>query len=892
MGSFFPQFIGARAHPFPRKAMPDHLRPHFITCTVLFLLAACGPGLHIGNGGAEGLALILTSENLRKNDCVAATLTTTSFISASTSIHTAAVSLSASPSTTKLYSTLEGCQTFADADEVAMAYLSPQTPSTTFYVRAAEVGPLSLYASANAYGLTTANLQKEVVFESFDLAGGPSGPVNVVRLDSTTGKFYLGGNFQTFDDTQVGYVARLNADGTLDTSFAPVGTGLNGGVLDLAIQTDGKIVVTGEFTSYSGTARGAIARINTDGSLDTSFATGTGFNTASRALALQTDGKIVVVGTFNIYSGTPRQYIARLNTDGTLDGTFVPTGTSFNSFVNRVLIQPNGKIITAGNFTSFNSVSRRYIARLETDGSLDTGFVSAGTGFENIILGIALQGDGKVVATGFFSNYNSVPRAFAARVNADGSLDNSFDLTGTGLSGPGTNVVVQADGTILIAGGFTSYNGISKAGLLRLNADGSLDPSFTSGFDGIPSSMQLMASGEIVLVGSGTGAAVGRIARLQPDGSLAVGFATAQIGFVGVIYSTVAQDDAKILVGGSFGGFNGSVRANLARLNSDGSLDTSFALTGTGFSSYVQHLAILPNDKILVGGNFSTYNGVSVNGLARLNSDGSLDTGFAQVGTGVQAVLGGMAIQPDGKIIVGGTFNTYNGIPRLRIARLESNGSLDTSFTPGGGFSSTVNCLALQSDGKIVVGGSFGTFDSVSRPYIARLNPDGSLDTSFVLQGSGLNSSVEDLAIQPDGKIVLAGGFTFYNVTPVDSVVRLNSDGSLDTSFSPTGTGLSHYARIVKIQEDGKILVGGGFTSYDGTAQPFVTRLMADGTLDPGFAPSGTGINGGVRPLLARDVHALEVQADHKILVGGEFENYGTETISPLTRLTYSGALD
>ncbi len=143
-------------------------------------------------------------------------------------------------------------------------------------------------------------------------------------------------------------------------------------------------------------------------------------------------------------------------------------------------------------------------------------------------------------------------------------------------------------------------------------------------------------------------------------------------------------------------------------------------------------------------------------------------------------------LQPDGKILIGGQFTTYNGITANRIARLNTDGTLDTTFTVGTGADSSVNTITLQPDGKILIGGAFTTYNGTTVNHVARLNADGTLDTTFVT-GTGTNGSVFTIALQPDGKILIGGWFTTYNGTTANYIARLNTDGTLDTTFT-TGT--------------------------------------------------------------------------------------------------------
>ena len=361
--------------------------------------------------------------------------------------------------------------------------------------------------------------------------------------------------------------------------------------------------------------------------------------------------------------------------------------------------------------------------------------------------------------------------------------DPSFDPE-TGFNNTVESLVVQDNGKIVVGGQFTSFNGTGRTRIARLNANGSLDTSFDPG-----------------------------------------------TGFDRAVRSLVVQGDGKIVVGGNFTSFNGTSRNRIARLNADGSLDTSFD-PGTGFSFTVYSLALQGDGKILVVGGFGSFNGTSRNRVARLNVDGSLDTSF-DPGTGFNGELRSLVLQGNGKIVVGGSFTSFNGTDRNSIVRLNTNGSLDTSFDSGTGFDSFLWSLTLQGDGKILVGGNFSNFNGTGRTRIARLNANGSLDTSFD-PGTGFNSWTYSLALQGDGKILVVGQFTSFNGTDRNGIVRLNTDGSLDTNFDPE-TGFNNVVWSLALQGDGKILVGGIFSSFNGTGRNGIARLLVKANQSIGF---------------------------------------------------------
>ncbi len=358
-----------------------------------------------------------------------------------------------------------------------------------------------------------------------------------------------------------------------------------------------------------------------------------------------------------------------------------------------------------------------------------------------------------------------------------GSLDLSFD-PGTGANGLVLAAAIQTDGKILIGGGFTSYNGTSRNGIARLTADGSLDSSFDPGAGANP------------------------------------------------VHSISIQSDGKIIIGGTFHSYNGTPCHFIARLNEDGSLDPTFD-TSQGVdwvgSIGVLATAIQSDGKILIGGFFFSFNGSPINGIARLNLDGSLDPSFDS-GTGVgndgaEENVETVAIQSDGKIIIGGKFYFYDGTPRYCLARLNEDGSLDASFDPGESSYSVLSTV-LQNDGKILIGDR-----SIKR--IRRLHQDGSLDTTFDPGSGASGPSIRAIAIQGDGKILAGGEFWSFNGTPRNNIARLNEDGSLDLGFDP-GTGVNSSVYVSAIQSDGRVVIGGWFSSYNGTPRNRIARLYCD----------------------------------------------------------------
>lgn len=367
------------------------------------------------------------------------------------------------------------------------------------------------------------------------------------------------------------------------------------------------------------------------------------------------------------------------------------------------------------------------------------------------------------------------------------TLDSSFD-PGVGPDGAVLAVAVQNDEKVYVGGLFDKFNGGSNLSLraVRLNSNGTLDATFS----------------------------------------------TASSGVLGTVYSILIQNDGKIIFVGPQRNAWPSNNVGVIRLNQNGSLDSTFNMQGAGFNNSVLHGVLQPDGKLIVCGTFTQFNGNTQNRIARLNSDGTLDASF-NPGTGFNLETRAVALQADGKILVGGLFTSFNGTTRNRIARLNADGSLDTTFDPGNFFTDDIRKIAIQADGKIIVGGNLKeNFPiGVIRPRIARLNTNGTVDTTFD-PGNGFDAQPNDFHIQTDGKIIVAGDFITYNTASIKGICRLNTNGGLDTTFNP-GTGFQaisnpylSFVNAMAVQTNGKIVTGGNYDSYNGTARNRVARLI------------------------------------------------------------------
>ncbi|HEX8197861.1 MAG TPA: BACON domain-containing carbohydrate-binding protein [Pyrinomonadaceae bacterium] len=343
------------------------------------------------------------------------------------------------------------------------------------------------------------------------------------------------------------------------------------------------------------------------------------------------------------------------------------------------------------------------------------------------------------------------------------------------------------------------------------------------------------------------------------------------------VHSVVIQQDGKILIGGDFTSLGGQSRSRIARLNTDGSLDESF---NPNANNRVNKITIQPDGKILVAGSFTSIAGQTRYHLARLNPDGTLDSSFADPNIGNQfSEIYSTVLQPDGKILIGGTFPTVGGQARRYMARLNSDGSLDNSFNPDP--NSSVAEIVVKPDGKILFSGVFKTVSGQNRFGLAQINADGSLDAAFNPISSFDSGFVWAILLQPDGKILLGGNGIIMGR---QNLARIHADGSLDTSFSSLtfDYGIDDLAR----QPDGSILIAGGFSLVNGQTRKGLAKLSADGLLDPFFYPNTGNTNHSAAVL------TIAVQPDGKILVGGAFNIIGGQTRNNIARIIASSSAE
>ncbi|MBC8094172.1 MAG: hypothetical protein H7Y43_00015, partial [Akkermansiaceae bacterium] len=431
---------------------------------------------------------------------------------------------------------------------------------------------------------------------------------------------------------------------------------------------------------------------------------------------------------------------------------------------------------------------------------IDAGFTT-GSGVNNAIKGIGLQSDGKLIVGGQFSSYQGVAANRLMRLAADGTRDTNFTI-GTGPNGDVTGLVVQSNDKMVIIGGFTTYNGAAASLVARLNLDGTRDTNFNPNvYNFGANTLAVQSDGKVLLGGlqffrSDFQISRYGIVRLNTNGLMETSYNTNN--FNGEVHALAVQPDGNVIAGGRFS-FAG--RTNIVRLDTNGVVDPTFnpSFAVRDVFQSVNSLALQPDGKIVLGGLFENVGSVMRTNLARLNADGTDDTNFNNINLGgaIAGKVNAVLLQPNGKIIVGGIFGTVNGLTYNRLARFDTNGVLDAQFIIGAGANDEITDLLLQPDGKIWLAGLFTTFDGKPRVQLARIYgdappPAAPLIASPILSGTSFSctvSTVVGLTYTLEYKDALSDSMWSF-LPPVAG------DGTVKTLIDPTSTGSNRFYRV------------------------------------------------------------------------------------------------
>ncbi|GAB3866236.1 delta-60 repeat domain-containing protein [Hymenobacter segetis] len=595
---------------------------------------------------------------------------------------------------------------------------------------------------------------------------GAAGGIDYM-LPLPNGQLLVVGYFDHFNGATTNYIARLNATGTVDATFN-AGTGANDEILTVVPLANGKFLIGGFFTAYNGVTCNGLARLNADGSFDSTFDAHLSQYDAAYNLAVQADGRILASGYLSPLGGAANG-LMRLLPDGGIDNSFTPPTelqvpySVYSFYGDAIVLQPDGKILVSSTPSSSG------VTRLNTNGTVDATFQTS-TVPNTQPYSLTLLASGGVMVGGSFNSFSGVIDQPLVQLTSTGALDTSFQPL---IQSPGviTSIVRQADGKLLVGGGFNEINGQTVRRLARFNPNGSLDGSFALSAPIVSpvTRLALQPDGRVLV------ATFAAVQRYQATGSLDNSFSAPSVAGRS-ISQMLLQPDGRVLVGSN----NASTLNNsLWRLMTDGSADASFVPTlSSGRLAYLQSLALQPDGKLLIAGNYTPTSGTSYRTVLRLGSTGAQDASFVQTPITTIAVNSGlndMAVQADGKVVVGGLFSAVGGTSRSSLARLNSDGTHDTGFTPPA-FSGTAYKLLVQPNNRILVGGSFtGTGLPAN---LGRLLPTGAADATFAATAVP-NSTVRALLVQPDGTLMVGGSFTTINGQPAMALARLTASNVL-----------------------------------------------------------------------------------------------------------------
>lgn len=686
------------------------------------------------------------------------------------------------------------------------------------------IGALSLITAALAFFIFTPGVgaQNEGLDPAFKTGAGTydnNDPV-VKTFRQPDGKTVIYGTFDMFGGIAQRKIFRVNVDYSVDSTFAAE---IEDDVpISAALQPDGRIVVT---ASALGPEK--LYRLNSDGSLDPSFTdplAGT-LHRFPTVHAVQADGKIYVE---DYNDSNNRRTLYRLNPDGSPDNTFsIPQAIGDHESFRQVTVLPDGKILIGG------AHDYGELFRINADGSKDLTFavpVLVTSGWE-LVTGFIAEPDGKITFTGDFTTVNGLARNYLARLNADGGVDQQFAPITPFGTGPSITIKRLSNGQYMVGKGMTGGTDFA-----RMNYDGTRDNTYDDPNNvGNVNDWHLDSLERVVF--DGTYENNKGFFRLNSDGSLDSPFLMS-IGLVSRVKALAAQPDGKMMVLGDFRCLGNGSRDRLGRLNANGTLDTSFTLSvnlGSNFEG--EDVAVQPDGKILT---LTTIQ----HRLQRFTATGTVDPTL-DLNTGSAAT---MAVQPDGKILLGGGSLSVNGFSRTGIARVNPDGTTDSAFNPLLA-NPSVKTIVLQPDGKIVIGGSFTSVNGTARPNIARLNADGSLDAAFA---PAISAGVTRIVRMSDGRLFVAS----------TNVVRIKTDGSPDPTFSPFTQNAGGVINALAIGAGNDIVIGGSFTA----PRKNIARLSQTGYLYPSFAPDGAD----------KMVEALASTPNGRVVIGGQFKKIGT----------------
>jgi len=845
-------------------------------------------------------------------------------------------------------------------------------------------------AKIDVNGALTAN------FATTNGANTANSTIRTVALQPD-GQIVVGGSFwQWGGSTTYGYTVRLSADGVLDTTYLPATAMTVQTIIPVA---GNKMLVA---RTLLGFATSYVTRYNADGTKDNTFTEVVNSNRQLNNMAVQSDGTIWMAGLFGLkkanadgtnptsvttyasfgemgfvnvgpddkiyYSDNNGIYFGRLNADGTRDTTFT-VDSNINGHVIDMAFLPNGNMVIVGSFQTVQSTTSAYIAVLDNTGALVNGFSSpftwvSGGSIRTIqmlddgsaLLGGSAQvtlpsvqkylhrvqiytadlyvtthplsqtvnryepvtftalGEGtSTVSYQWRKNGENIPNATSSSYtinNATEANQGTYDVVVTNLSGSRTSrgAVLAVLGDVFISGQpvslvVTQYLSatfsVTATGAIPITyqwrKNGQNIPNATSSSYTISSAKVGDAANYDVVVSNPLGnqpsalvalSVVGSGAAAGTPGTLDTSFTAATLNSSS-IYGVNVDAQGRVYVTGGFTSYNSQTRDRFMRLNADLTLDSSFA---PSFNNITFATRFLPDGGFLIGGQFNSLNSATKYGIARFNSADQLQTdptlsNFGTVGDGNAA--NGITVNADGSYFILGSFTTVNTTSRPYIAKINADHTLNSTFAPSAypyTQNSSMRSIAVAADGSVIATGKIlSTFASGDTHVgIVRYLANGTVDTSYNTQIDSNSNGPLEIGYQSSGKAIIIGTFSTVKDNPAAGaqtrygIARLNTDGTVDTSFNANlNTSGQVYDMI--IQPDDKIIIVGNFSSVNSTSRGRIARLNADGTLDTTFA-TGTGAN--------NLVHSIAPLPTGSYVISGQFTSFdGDSTKKYLTKI-------
>jgi uncharacterized delta-60 repeat protein len=582
-------------------------------------------------------------------------------------------------------------------------------------------------------------------------------------------------------------------------------------------------------------------------------------NAAVTAAREQSDWKMLIGWSFTLVWSTSRRSIARLNVDKSLDNAFNPNA---NGAVNAIKVQSDGKILIWWAFTVVGWITRNRVARLNTDGTLDTSF---NPNANNTVMDIEIQDDGQILLWWTFTTISWATVNRIARLTTTWQLDTSFNPNANNtINDIGK---VQPDGSMYIWWIFTTISWAAVNRLAKLTSTWQLVTTFNPNVNNAINDIKIQPDGNVLFWWTFTG--VGATIR---NGIARVTSAWVLDNFnpnpnsTGAVNNIDIEADGDVIFGGTFLVVSWVAINRVARVNSGWVRDATFNPNSNNAVSIVR---VLSSWKIFLGWSFTTLWWISQWFIAFLNNT-IIDTVY---NARPSAVVSKVLVQPDGWILLWWGFTTVWWVARNRIARLVSTWVLDTGFNPNA--NSAVYEMALETGGRIIVWWAFTTMGWTARNFIARLTTTGALDTTF---NPNANAAVSGIVLQTDGKILIWWAFTTVSGTARNFIARLTTTWAVDTTFNPNANGA---VTDIELQSDGKILIAWVFTTISWTAVNRLARLTTTWALDTTFNPN-----------VNNRIEDIALQSDWSVVLWWTFTWVGGVWRNFLARVSSTWALD